>query len=204
MIGHRTSPGRTVRFVVVPLATFLVTAGVVWRASYASFDPSSGSAAATGGSVTLTDDAHGTPLFAPDALVPGSSGTRCIEVTSTAGDPGEVRMYISHLVTSSAHLEEHLYLTVEQGAGGTSQSCMGFVADGAPIIDHQSFATAAADHHDYATGAGSFTTRGDTTGESVSYQIRWVFDTTGMSPGDENAMMGAASGIDFQWEIQGR
>ena len=108
MTTHRTASGRTMRYVVVPAIAFAATAGLIWRASYAAFDQSTPRSTAAPGQVDLTDDANGVALFHPDGSVtPGSTGTQCIRVTSSAGDPGEVRMYLTDLVDTAHGLQDY-------------------------------------------------------------------------------------------------
>lgn len=204
MIGHRTASRRTLRYVVVPTIAFAATAGLIWRASYAAFDPSTSRSADAPGQVTLTDDAHGSALFHPGGpVVPGAAGTQCVKVTSTAGDAGSVRMYLTDLVGTTNGFQNHMMITVEQGRGSGTGSCVGFVADAAgQVIPRQSFAAAAEQFADFESGAGDWATHGNTTGESMSYKVTWEFDTTGMSQAAQNSLMGEQTGLRFEWELQ--
>ena len=192
---------------VVGLAVAL-TGALVWHASSAVFSASFGPPLdeRTGQSDILVDDDQGAPLFAPSGPVfPGDSGSKCIEVTSTADESGAVRMYLTDLVHSRQGLERHLMVRVEEGTGGTFASCAAFVPepDGV-VIATQSLADAIARFHDYATGAGQWNTVGDATGESRSYRLTWIFDTTGMTPSEAQALVSATTGVGFEWELQGR
>ena len=204
MIGHRTASRRTLRYVVVPTIAFAATAGLIWRASYAAFDPSTSRSADAPGQVTLTNDTHGTALFNPGGPVaPGAGGSQCVQVTSTAGDAGAVRMYLTDLVGTANGFENRMMITVEQGSGSGAGTCAGFVADTAgPVIPRQSFAAAAEQFADFESGAGNWATHGNTTGESMSYKITWEFDTTGMSQSAQNSLMGEQTGLGFEWELQ--
>ena len=205
MIGHRTASRRTFRYAVVPMIAFAATAGLVWRASYAAFDPSATHSTGAPGQVMVSDDAHGSALFHPGGPVtPGATGSDCIQVTSTAGDAGSVRMYLTDLVGTAHGLQDRMMITVEQGNGGGSGTCDGFAPDATgPVIPRQSFATAAERFSNFESAAGNWATHGNTTGESMSYRITWEFDTTGMSQSDQKSLMGEQTALGFEWELQG-
>ena len=83
-----------VRVPTVP-AALLVSALLVWQASNAAFSATTSNPGNswTAGSVTLTDDdggtspTTGTAMFSAAGLVPGSTGSHCIAVTSTGTVP---------------------------------------------------------------------------------------------------------------------
>jgi hypothetical protein len=187
---------------VAPLAV-MAAAGVVWKASYSAFSAdtrNAGNAWSTG-MVALTDDDAGSARFTVTNLVPAQTETKCIKVTSSASVPGTVKLYLLNAVTSVAGLENHIKLTVTSGAGGTFADCTGY-ASSATVIATQTLAAATAAYASYATAAGSWVTAGVVSGESKTYQLTWLFDATGLSQEQLDALQGAHVGIDFEWEVQ--
>src|SRR5689334_506585 len=75
----------------VPLA-LLISAGLVYRASYAALQPAakSGRNSWAAGVVQLDDSAGGSALFSVHGLLPGAGGQRCLAVTYTGNVPGRV------------------------------------------------------------------------------------------------------------------
>lgn len=184
-------------------AAILVAGLLIWQGSTAAFTAQTRN---TGnnwetGSVLLTDDDLGAAAFALTGVVPGQSGSHCITVTSKSSAIGEVRMYVARLGANG--LENNILATVEIGTGGSFGSCTGFVAD-LPAQPAQSLAAIAATSSDFAS-AGTFlpwTTTGNTAGESKSYRVSWVFDTTGLSQTEVDALQGKSVSIDVVWELQ--
>lgn len=184
-----------------PLAV-LIAGGLVWQSSTAAFTATtrnSGNAWSTG-QVTLTDDDRGVAGFTVENLIPGQTGQKCIVVTSGSNVAGEVRAYVQNLSTSAQGLENHIKLLVEKGTGGSFDDCTGFTpAPGA--LPAQSLTTLAQVNNNYATGGAIWATAG-TPGESQSYRGTWVFDTTGLTQQQIDALQGARTSIDLVWELQ--
>lgn len=192
---------RTVGVLTVPAAVLLAS-GMVWQASQAAFSDTtrnSGDSWATG-TVVLADDDAGSARFQATNLRPGATETRCITVTSSASLAGQVRLFAVNAVTSPSGLEQHILMTVDEGTGGSFGSCTGFTA-AATDVTATSLATIASTHHDFATGLGTWAPTG-TPPESRTYRFTWAFDTTGMTQTQVDALQGAHTGIDFEWEIQ--
>lgn len=190
------------RFGAAPLA-ILIAGGLIWQSSYAAFTATTRSAGNSwsAGAVSLTDDDKGAAAFAATNLVPGSSGSKCIVVTSTASVPGQVRSYVTNLATSGAALGDRISFKLEAGTGGSFNDCTGFVPSGtaetaAPI------STVAAARHDYATGGHSWDTAGVASGESRTYRGTWTFDTTGLTQQQIDALQGASLSADVVWEFR--
>lgn len=192
---------RTVGVLTVPAAVLLAS-GMVWQASQAAFSDTtrnSGDSWATG-TVVLADDDAGSARFQATNLRPGATETRCITVTSSASLAGQVRLFAVNAVTSPSGLEQHILMTVDEGTGGSFGSCTGFTA-AATDVTATSLATIASTHTDFATGLGTWSPTG-TPPESRTYRFTWAFDTTGMTQTQVDALQGAHTGIDFEWEIQ--
>jgi hypothetical protein len=212
--GSRLEPGetsvrrpsdrflRTISLVSIPLAV-LVGAGLVWHASYAAFSSSTRNGGNTWstGTVTLTSDDAGAARFTVANMVPGQTDTKCIKVTATATVPGTVKLYLLNLIPSSQGLENYIKLQVTSGNSGSFASCAGYVA-GPTLISNQSLAATSAAYNSYTNGVGAWVTAGQPTGESMTYQFTWTFDTSGLTQAQLDTLQGARTGIDFGWELQ--
>jgi hypothetical protein len=207
----RGPSSRTRRFVVLaagPLAV-MIAAGMVWQGSYAAFSADTRNAGNnwSTGTVALNNDGAGTAMFQLTNIVPGNTGTHCIQVTSTSSVPGTVHLYMLNPITSAAGLETHMHLTVTSGSGATyAGGCAAFVADTSPtqpIINGATLTMAQAwtTYNSFGTGAGAWVTTGNTTGESKSYKFTWSMDNN-LTQAQIDALQGAKIGVDFEWEIQ--
>jgi hypothetical protein len=197
-------PTRRARKIGAAIATpvaIVAAAAMVWQSSYAAFSGTtrnSGNSWSTG-SVALTDDDAGSARFQAANLVPQQSETKCIAVTANASVPGVVKGYAVNPVTSVAHLEDHIKVTIEYGDGGGFGSCTGFTKVGDSIPTPTSLTTLAA-ANSYATGVGGWNVVAGT--QTRTYRITYVFDTAGLSQAALDGLQGAQTGIDFQWELQ--
>jgi hypothetical protein len=182
----------------------LLAGGMVWQASSAAFTATTRNAGNSWstGAVTLTDDDMGVAAYAATNLVPGSTGTKCIVVTSTASVPGEVRSYVTNLAPSAIGLAERITYKLEAGTGGSFNNCSGFVPDaGTPEVAYPVSVVAAA-RHDYASGGHPWITTGKVGGESRSYRGTWTFDTAGMTQQQIDALQGTSMTADLVWEFR--
>lgn len=188
---------RAVAWSVAPLA-LLGSAGVVWQASNSAFsattaNPTNNWAA---GTVALTDDDSNTAMFTASNLKPGSSGQKCIAVTSTGSLPAAVELYgTSYGQTKS--LAANLTLTVEEGTGATFGSCSGFtpIATGSQIYSGtlDAFGTTKTG---YASGVGAWTPSG-TGSETRVY--RFSYSLASSTP---DSAQGGTAQLGFTWEAQ--
>lgn len=192
---------RAVALAAAPVA-ILAAGAMVWQSSTAAFTATTRNAGNSWstGQVALTDDDAGRAGFSVDGIVPGQTGERCIVVTSNSTVPGEVRSYVQNLSTSSPGLADHLLLRVERGTGGSFDSCAGFQA-AQPSMEAQPMSTLAQNYNSFATGGQAWTTTG-TPGESTTYRGTWVFDTTGLTQQQIDALQGDQVTIDLVWELQ--
>ncbi|HXR43295.1 MAG TPA: hypothetical protein VN759_00725, partial [Pseudolysinimonas sp.] len=140
----------------------------------------------------------GAAAFQITNATPGQTGSKCILVTSTSTDAGVVKLYLARLGADG--LENNITVSTEIGTGGTFNSCAGFVAE-APALPAESLATVAAEHSAYSSGVLPWTTTG-TPGESKSYRVTWVFDTTGLTQTQVDALQGKSASADVVWELQ--
>ena len=190
-----------VSLVAVPVA--LAASGlVVAQSSYSAYsattvNPSSNWAT---GTVALTDDDNNTAAFTASNLKPGSTGTRCIVVSSTGSLPSAVKLYGTGAATTKA-LAGDINLTVTQGSGGAFGSCTGYtpLASGSNVYSGTlaSFGTSATS---FATGVGTWNTAGVASGaaaETRTYQLTYTVkaDTT-------NDTQGGTAAIGFTFEAQ--
>lgn len=186
---------------VTPLA-ILVAGALVWQGSTAAFTAKTRNAGNSwsSGQVVLTDDDQGRAGFTVTNLIPGDTGQRCIRVTSESNVAGEVRAYVENLATSARGLEDYIFLQVQQGTGGSFESCDGFTpTPGA--LPAQPLSTLARVNTDYASGGARWQTSG-TAGESRVYRGTWRFDTTGLTQAQVDALQGSQVSIDLVWELQ--
>src|SRR5262245_48900012 len=116
---------RVVAAASIPIAV-LASGAMVWHASYSAFsattsNPTNNWAA---GTVALTDDDSNTAMFtlaSAGNLKPGSTGSKCIVVTSNGSLPSAVKLYGTAPATTK-NLSDYLTLTVDEGtaaSGGT-------------------------------------------------------------------------------------
>ncbi|HEU5271741.1 MAG TPA: hypothetical protein VFU36_17580 [Jatrophihabitans sp.] len=173
-------------------------AAVVWQASYSAFsaptsNPTSNWAA---GTVLLADDDANTAMFNASNLKPGSTGSKCIAVTSTGSLPSAVKLYGTGSSTTNA-LSSWITLSITQGTGGSFGSCTGFtpLASGSSVYSGTlaSFASSATG---YSNGLGSWTSSGSGSDTRV-FQISYTFD-----PAAPNSTQGGTAAVGFTWEAQ--
>lgn len=179
-------------------ACLAASAAVVWQASYSAFsaptaNPSSNWAT---GTVALTDDDSNTAMFSASNLKPGSTGSKCIAVTSTGTLPSAVKLYGTAATTTNA-LSSWISLTITQGTGGSFGSCTGFtpLASGSSVYSG-TLAAFGSSATGYGTGLGSWTPTGSGSDTRV-FQISYSFD-----PAAPNSTQGGTAALGFTWEAQ--
>ncbi len=194
--------GKIATLIVMPLAV-VIAAAVVLQASYAAFSGetrNSGNTWSTG-AVTLTNDSAGSARFTVPGMTPGQTQTACITVTANATVPGLVKGYTLNPITSSQGIENYIKFTVDYGAGGSFASCTGFVLGGNLVTNSPLSTLMLA--NSYATGYGGWVIAGNVPGgESRTYRFTWTFDTTGLTQAQLDALQGAQTGVDLEWEMQ--
>jgi hypothetical protein len=191
---------RVLSYTIIP-ATILVTGVFVSASSYSVFNATTTnpSNAFNAGTVVLESDgtaggATGTAMFAAD-VSPGSTGTKCITVTSTGTVPSVVRLYGAN-ATSTNGLASNLTLTVRVGTGGSTAggACTGFSSTGTVF--------SAAHLDTFPTGgwsSGLGTTWSPTGSGSDSRVFQFVYTMDSAAP---SSTQNGSAHIDFVWEAQ--
>jgi hypothetical protein len=153
------------------------------------------------GTVALSDDDNNTAAFSASNLKPGSTGSRCIVVSSTGTLPASVKLYGTGAATTNA-LASNIVLTITQGTGGSAAGgCAGFTAlptgsgvYSGTLSDFGSTATS------FASGAGTWNTAGVPSGspaETRTYQLTYAVKADA-----PNSTQGGTAAIGFTWEAQ--
>lgn len=170
-----------------------VSSGVVWQASYSAYSATTTNGTNTWatGSVALSDDDSTAAMFSVTGLKPGSTGTKCITVTSTGTLPASVKLYGSGLATTNS-LSSYLDLTISMGSGGSFGSCTGYTSAGSIYTGTLAAFTAST----YAAGVGSWTTTGAPP-ETKTYQVTYT-----MNAAAPTSTQGGTASISFVWESQ--
>jgi hypothetical protein len=190
-----------VSLVAIP-AALAVSGLVVAQSSYSAYsattvDPTSNWATVP---VALTDDDANTAAFTASNLKPGSTGSRCIVVSSTGSLPSSVKLYATG-PTSTKNLAANINLNVTQGTGGSFGSCSGYtpLASGSSVYSG-TLADLGTNATSYATGVGSWTPAGVATGgaaETRTYQITYT-----VSSAAPDSTQGGAASTGLTWETQ--
>ena len=192
---------RIVSLIAIP-AALAVSGLVVAQSSYSAYSAATVNPASnwTTGTVALTDDDANAAAFTATNLKPGSTGSRCIVVSSTGSLPSTVKVYGTGATTTNA-LASNINLTITQGTGGSFGSCTGFTA--ATIRDATVYTGTLADFGttatSYATGQGGWTTAGATASnpETRTYQLTYTVKADA-----PNSTQGGTAAIGFTWEAQ--
>jgi hypothetical protein len=177
-------------------AALIGSAALVWQASYSAFSATTQNPTnnwATG-SVALTDDDSNTAMFNATSLKPGSTGSKCIAVTSNGSLPAAVKLYgTSYAQTKS--LGTYITLTVDEGSGGGfAAGCSGFTSS--TQIFNGTLDAFGTTKTAYASGVGSWTPTG-TAGESKVYKFTYT-----VSASTPDTSQGGTAAIGFTWESQ--
>jgi hypothetical protein len=184
-------------------AAVLLAGAMVWQGSTAAFTATTRNAgnAWESGQVALTDDDAGSAMFTVENLVPEDRGENCIEVTSDATVPGEVRAYVENLSASGAGLENRITIGLERGSGGSFGDCTGFTPEAGSVLTAGPLSQIASTYADYETGGAAWETEGEA-GEAVTYRATWEFDTAGMTQPQIDALQGSRTSADIVWELR--
>lgn len=181
------------------VATGLLASGaLVWGASYSAFSATTTNPTNnwSAGTVALSDDDSNSAMFTATNLVPGSTGSQCIAVTSSGSTASAVKLYGTTPATTKA-LASSLNLSITQGNGGGFGSCTGFtpLTTGASVFTGTlaSFGTSATN---FATGVGNWAPAG-TASETRVYKVTYTLDSS-----TSNAAQGGTASVGFTWEAQ--
>jgi hypothetical protein len=192
---------RVLGYTVIP-ATILATGIFVSASSYSVFNANTSNAGNnwSAGTVALQSDgsgaggASGAAMFSAN-VAPGTTGTRCITVTSSGTVPSVVKLYGANEGATNG-LDGYLTLTVRVGTATstTGGACTGFSSTGtvfsAAHLD--TFPTGG-----YSAGLG---TTWSPTGSATESRV-FQFDYTMDSAAPSSTQAGTAH-IDFLWEAQ--
>ena len=185
------------RYAAIP-AALLASAAVVSTASYSAYTASTSNPTSNWatGTVALSDDDTNTALFNASNLKPGSTGTKCIVVSSTGSLASSVKLYGTSPATTKS-LATYINLTVTQGNGGSFGSCTGFT----PLGTGSSVYTGTLDNlgttaTNYATGVGTWTPTGTAT-ETRTYQVTYT-----VSASAPDTTQGGTASLGLTWEAQ--
>jgi hypothetical protein len=199
-----TSPRRPSRrwakvatLLAVPAAV-AVSGLVVSHASYSAYSATTVNPTSnwTTGSVALSDDDTNTAAFTAKNQKPGSTGKRCIVVTSTGSLPAAVKLYATAASTTN-NLASYIDLTVTQGTGGSFGDCAGYtpLATGGTLFTGTA-ATFGSSYTGYANGLGGWATTGAPS-ESRTYQISYTVNTAA-----PDSTQGGTAAFGLTWEAQ--
>ena len=180
-------------------AALVLSSALVWHASYSAFSATTDNPASnwSAGSVALSDDDSNTALFSATNLKPGSTGTKCIAVSSTGSLPASVKLYGTSPATTLA-LSSYLDLVVDEGTGGTfagsgPTSCTGFTS-----ASNAYTGTLAA----FGTGKTNFASGVGTWAPAAGAQTRTYRFTYTVNGSVPNSAQGGTAAIGFTWEAQ--
>lgn len=184
---------------VVPVS-ILVSGLLVWQASYAAFSSTTTNPTSnwTAGTVALSDDDSVTALFTAASLKPGSTGTKCIVVTSAGTLASAVKLYGTTYSTTNA-LGSYVNLVIDEGAGGTfassgPTSCTGFTSASNDFTG--TLAAFAAGNTNFASGVSAWAPSGSGS-ESKTFRIAYTIDAA-----TPNTAQGGTAAMGFTWEAQ--
>ena len=197
MTTHRTPrpSRRTARLsgLAASVVGLLLSGLFIWQTSYAAYSATTqnNTDSWATGTVALSDDDGGTALFTASGLRPGSTGSRCLVISSTGTTEATVRVYGKDLA-ATASLDRWITVTLTQGSGGAAGSCSGFT----PSATAAWSSTLAAFPTTYGTGGSSWSLAGTPT-ETRTYQVTYTVD-----PNAPNSTQGASAAMTLVWEAQ--
>jgi hypothetical protein len=174
------------------------SAALIWQSSYSAFSATTVNPASnwSAGSVALSDDDSNTAMFSATNLKPGSTGTKCIAVTSTGSLASTVKLYGTN-ATSTNGLSASINLTITQGTGGGFGSCAGFTPSAANASVYSgTLASFASSATGFASGLGTWAPTGSAP-ETRTFQITYTLDAN-----TPNSAQGGTAGLGLTWEAQ--
>jgi hypothetical protein len=184
------------RLLPVPLG-LLLSGVLVWQASYAAFIGSTSNSGNSWsvGTVNLSNDSGGVPMFQVTNMTPGDTGSHCILITSASTVPTTVKLYSSSTAHPANDISQYINLTIEQGTGGTFANCAAFTPISTAFNgDLETFDTT---HTNYANGVGPWALDG-TPPDTLSFRFTWTFSASA-PPTTQN---GQSDQVTFTWEAQ--
>ncbi|HTY73023.1 MAG TPA: hypothetical protein VMI11_11450 [Actinomycetes bacterium] len=190
-----------------PVAGLLAVGLLVWQGSTAAFSATTtntGNAWATGNLGLTNNGGTGsfsgstTGIFAETGLKPGSTGAKCITVSSSGTLAGNLRLYRGTFSGLNAtNLATNLNITVDAQTGTATTNvlanCTGYTGGTAGALYSgtlNAFGTT------FGTGSTAVALTGTPT-ERVVYRIGWTFP----SSVTDNTLQGSNVATDFTWEV---
>ena len=192
MFKLNLTPKKLIAGAAVPVAV-LASGGLVWQSSYSAFSATTASPTNnwTAGSVALADDDSNSAMFTATNLKPGSTGSKCIVVTSSGSLASTVKLYATNYSTTKS-LADSLDLKVEEGTGGTFSNCTGFTA-GSTIFTGTTAAFGA--KTDFASGVGTWAPNGGNA--TKTYKVTYTLNAN-----TPDTAQGGTAAVGFTWESQ--
>jgi hypothetical protein len=192
-ISARTA--KWAKWAVVP-AALLVSGFAVSQASYSAFTSTTANPANnwSAGTVKLDNDAA-TALFTATNLKPGSTGFKCITVTSSGSLASAVKLYATAPATSNA-LSSSIDLTITQG-NGAGADCASFtpLATGSSVYSGTLAALSTANTN-FANGLPTWAPTGAAS-EARTFKITYTLNAAA-----PDSTQGGTASVGFTWEAQ--
>ncbi len=183
------------RWSALPIG-LVVSAALVWQASYAAFTASTTNPTNnwSTGSVSISDDDSGTAMFNATTLNAGSTGEKCIAVTYGGNLAASVKLFGTSVSTTNA-LNTYIDITVQQGTSGSfSAGCAGFTQDtGSSNLFSGTLAAFGTTYTSSGTGFGTWAPTG-------SGQVRVYKITYTVNAAIPNSAQSSNAQIGFTWE----
>jgi hypothetical protein len=157
--------------------------------TYSAFTDTTGTSGSTfsSGTVHITNDSAGSTLFSLTGLIPGSTSSKCINVTNSGDTP------FTHVALSAAStgtLAGALNVSIDKGTGATGGgglSCVGFAVGTSNFVSGLLNALpSAGSPQDDATAWA--------VGETRSYRV-----TVKLDPLAANTFQGKTASLDLTW-----
>jgi hypothetical protein len=177
-------------------AALLASGGLVLHASYSAFSATTSNPTNnwSAGTVALTDDDSNTAMFNAANLKPGSTGSKCIAVTSTGSLASTVKLYGTSYATTNG-LAANVTVTVDEGTGGGfSAGCAGFTSSSQ--IYNGLLSTFGTTKTSFATGVGTWAPTGSASDTKV-YKIGYT-----VAANTPDTAQGGTVALGFTWEAQ--
>ncbi|HEX6351473.1 hypothetical protein [Actinophytocola sp.] len=182
---------------VLPVvAGFVLSGGLVWQASHSAFTATTSNTGNSVGAATLnlTNDSTG-PLFAITNAVPGTTGSRCIQISSTSPVASAVKLYTAAGTAPANNISAYVGIRIERGSGGTYDSCTNFTP-AAEVFDNTLANLITRTNYD--NGIGPWALSGTTTTETMSFRVTWTFATNA----PDTTQGGSTPTVTLTWEAQ--
>jgi hypothetical protein len=174
-------------------AALALVSGFVVQTSSAAFSGTTSNSgnSFSAGTVSLTDDDAAAAMFSLTNLKPGSTSTKCIELTYTGSLATAIKLYGA--IGAGTGLGAYIDLTVESGTPGTFADCSTFAGT---QIYSGTLANFASTYTNWASGLSDANWTPSTNGQTRAYRFVVTLQ-------DNNAAQGlTATSTTFTWEAQ--